>query len=87
VDDSNSSPGTYDNYVANSGPFISFDDTSISIRFSQYDDGLFGDQVAWNFDVAAGTKVKPVPLPAGLPLLLVGLAAIGGLAATRRHRG
>ena len=33
-----------------------------------------------------GTQVAPVPLPAGLPLMLSGLSVLGGAGIARRHR-
>ena len=56
-----------------------------AMQFNIDGEGGFGEQIpaeTWSF--AFTTDAAPIPLPAGLPLLLAGL---GGLAALRRLKG
>ena len=67
--------------ASNAGDYIGISAAGIAsftLTTTGADDYVFVDDIVFN----SGASVAPVPLPAGLPLLLAGL---GGLALTRRR--
>lgn len=74
----------------NVGGDSSIFDTPSLINFSVNGGGFFGSNAALNFAggnlslISDGMDVAPVPLPAGLPMLVAGLAGLGWLGKRRK---
>ncbi len=70
------------------------DDSQVGIEYFVWNNSSGPDNPSWNYYFDAGdalfkaefsSTVSPVPVPAALPLLVTGIAGIGGLAARRKR--